>query len=473
MMFRLLLWAAWTTFILPALFVTLSCNPDTVVDAGGENDTDTVELEVVSALLAAPLVFAPTRDRFEVNAVAADGDPETLRLFVRQTIDKGWTEVDSVRYPASDIAEWSVTDLSPGTAYQYAIVTGKEALKALEEADSSGVADDSAADPVLYSGTAVTRRESGASFSVALITDPHIGADLRFSNQGIPEVLQEVGSQVKNYHPDFIINLGDMVDFHQFGFEPPPTDTALRSAYINYRFLLGDAIGQASHFQVIGNWDGENGWFSGEEIAASRAGRHLYMPGPSSGTYPEGGSTEGGYYAFTWGDALFIVLNVQSYTTTMLSLSLSDGNPDDWTLGEEQLAWLKKTLESASSKWRFIFIHHTVGGAAGTLSNSIYGRGGGLAARVGEQATIHQLMIDNDVDVFFYGHDHVFTDMVVDNIHYTLPGSAGAPWLFTESETGYTTYWGVSGWAKLDIAPGSVHVQFIDLDGNAIYEYTL
>jgi hypothetical protein len=25
----------------------------------------------------------------------------------------------------------------------------------------------------------------------------------------------------------------------------------------------------------------------------------------------------------------------------------------------------------------------------------------------------------------FYAHDHVFTDMVVDNIHDTLPGSAG------------------------------------------------
>jgi len=32
------------------------------------------------------------------------------------------------------------------------------------------------------------------------------------------------------------------------------------------------------------------------------------------------------------------------------------------------------------------------------------------------------------VQIFFYAHDHVFTDMVVDGIHYTLPGSAGAPW---------------------------------------------
>jgi 3',5'-cyclic AMP phosphodiesterase CpdA len=469
-MFRFL-WGG-PTFMLLALFVMLSCNAlDTEVES------DNGEFDVVSELLAAPLVFAPTKDRFEVNAVVADGDPKTLRLFVLRSADKGWTKVETVRYPAVDIAEWSVTDLSPGTVYSYTIVTEENALKALEEATAEPreVKDlEAIKHPrLLFLGEAVTQREPGQSFSFALISDTHIGAYLNFSNQGIPEVLQKVGAQIKNDQPDFIFNLGDIVDFHQYGFEPPPNESALRAAYLNYRSLLADAIGLASHYQIIGNWDGENGWFTGEEIAASRGQRHLYMPGPSSDTYPEGGSTEGGYYAFTWGDALFIVLNVQSYITNVLSLSNPDGDPDDWTLGEEQLAWLKTTLESASSTWRFICIHHTVGGAAGTVSNSIYGRGGGRAAQVGEQATVHQLMIDYEVDVFFYGHDHVFTDMVVDDIHYTLPGSAGAPWLFTEYETGYDQYWGVSGWAKVDVSPNSVHVQFIDMNGNPIYDYIL
>ncbi|MBN1758192.1 MAG: metallophosphoesterase, partial [Chitinispirillaceae bacterium] len=241
-----------------------------------------VDSEVVSELLGAPLIFAPAKDRFEVNAVVADGDPRSLRLFVQRSVDKGWTEVETVRFPAVDIAEWSVTDLSPGTVYPYAIVTEEDALKALEAADG-GVDDsgvDAHADLVLYSGSVITQRESGESFSVALITDPHIGANLVYSNQGIPELLQEVGVQIKNYQPDFIINLGDMVDFHQYGFEPPPSESALRAAYLNYRSLLGDAMGQASHYPVIGNWEGENGWFTEEEIAASRGQRHLYMPGP-------------------------------------------------------------------------------------------------------------------------------------------------------------------------------------------------
>ena len=291
--------------------------PDEVVITVSFNVADS---EVVSGLQAPPLIFATTRKSFAINVVAAEGDPRSLRLFVRRSVDKGWTEVETVRFPASDIAEWSAADLSPGTVYQYAVVTDENALKTLETGDS-GV---DSTGPVLYHGRVVTEREPGESFSVALITDPHIGADLNYFNQGNPEVLQEVGRQVKNYRPDFIINLGDMVDFHQYGFEVHPSDSALRAAYLNYRSLLGDAAGQASHFQVIGNWDGENGWFTGEEIAASRGERHRYMPGPSSDTYPEGGSTEGDYYAFTWGDALFIVLNVQSYTTTMLSLGMSE-----------------------------------------------------------------------------------------------------------------------------------------------------
>jgi hypothetical protein len=47
---------------------------------------------------------------------------------------------------------------------------------------------------------------------------------------------------------------------------------------------------------------------------------------------------------------------------------------------------------------------------------------------------VHQLMQDHGVQIFFYGHDHTFTDMVVDGIHYTMPGSAGAVWMFTAAD---------------------------------------
>ena len=55
------------------------------------------------------------------------------------------------------------------------------------------------------------------------------------------------------------------------------------------------------------------------------------------------------------------------------------------------------------------------------------------------------------VQIFFYAHDHVFTDMVVDGVHYTLPGSAGALWKFDTSETGYTSYWPDSGYGRVKV----------------------
>ena len=73
----------------------------------------------------------------------------------------------------------------------------------------------------------------------------------------------------------------------------------------------------------------------------------------------------------------------------------------------------------------------------------------------------------------FYGHDHVFVDMVVDGIHYTLPGSAGAPWKFTSAETGYTDYWTESGHARVDLNPDAVEVQFIAVGGDLLHAFTI
>jgi 3',5'-cyclic AMP phosphodiesterase CpdA len=326
----------------------------------------------------------------------------------------------------------------------------------------------------MFEGVQVTQREEGEPFSFALLTDSHIGAHLDYSNQGDPNILRAVSEEIDAAAPDFVVNLGDMLDFHEYGFQlAPPDGSITRLAYLNYRDFLGATVGHAAHFGVIGNWEGENGNYTPDEIAWSRDARLLYLPGPTPDTYRQGGSPAEDYYAFTWGDALFIALNVMTYTPTEHLLSSGGGTADDWTLGEEQLAWLESTLENATSKWRFLLIHHAVGGAAGDVANSNYGRGGGQAAHVGEQALVHQLMIDHGVQIFFYGHDHVFTDMVVDDIHYSMPGSAGAIWFFDQFDTGYEQSWPWSGWGHVDVTSDSVHVQFVKTGGELVYEYTL
>ena len=87
---------------------------------------------------------------------------------------------------------------------------------------------------------------------------------------------------------------------------------------------------------------------------------------------------------------------------------------------------------------------------------------------MGEQAVVHELMLKYGVQIFFYGHDHVFMDMVVDGIHYTLPGSAGAPWKFVTDETGYNEYRPESGFGRVTVTPQNILVEFIAQGGRSL-----
>jgi hypothetical protein len=418
-------------------------------------------------LLGPPLVFAPTSSSFGLNAVVLDGDPATLELQVRRPLEGGWSAVDPPTLPAPDVAQWTVTGLPPATRVPYRLVRGGDE-----------------ANPV-YQGSAPTAPPPGTPFTVALITDPHLNPrdpllpGTMVGNDFYGEMEQtmlDVMSEVSAIGADFVINLGDLLDYHALGqFNGPAPDVHwARLGYLNYRRLLGDTTANAAHFEVIGNWDGESGCDPADAIARSISQRLIYSPGPSPSTYPEGGSPNQDYYAFTWGDALFVVLNVMTYTPTCHLLDSGDPSlATDWTLGTAQMAWLQRTLAGAKSKWRFLFIHHAVGGAAGDPEDTAYGRGGGQAAHVGEQAQIHALMLQYGVQVFFYAHDHVFTDMVVDGIHYALPGSAGAPWKFDESQTGYTQYWSDSGYARVRVTPAQVQVDFVSINGQTLYGFTL
>lgn len=459
-----------------ALLSLSGCSRDEGVDAaeahpggmGGGAGASSEKEEVPLALVGAPLVFTPTDSSFGVSAVVGSGEPKELALWRRVRGTESWRGPWAPASPAPDVAEWRLRGLEAGTEYEYVLAAASRS-----EGDGPPPHDD-----LLYAGRAVTQRASGEAFSFVLISDTHI--DPREVSPGDwsassyqEQVLLELAPQIAAEAPDFVVNLGDMLDFHVLGFNSPlPEPSWGRLGYVNYRRCLRDVIGHAAHFPVVGNWEGENGSFTAAEIANARGQRKLYVPAPNAETYPEGGSPDEDYYAFTWGDALFVVLNVMSYTEESLLLD-GVGSPDAWTLGEAQLRWLEDTLEAATSKWRFLLIHHAVGGAAGNDANAIYGRGGGLAANVGEQALVHDLMVRHGVQVFFYGHDHVFTDMVVDEIHYTLPGSAGAPWKFTSAETGYEQYWPDSGYARVRVAPESVDVEFLSISGEVLHRYDL
>jgi len=78
------------------------------------------------------------------------------------------------------------------------------------------------------------------------------------------------------------------------------------------------------------------------------------------------------YYAWQWGDALFVVLDPFWYTTELA--------PDDgwrFTLGADQHTWLVQTMQASTATFKFVYMHNHLGGMWGPESKpGVYnGRG--------------------------------------------------------------------------------------------------
>jgi hypothetical protein len=406
-----------------------------------------------------PLLARPTTSSILINARNGAADATaTVRVHARGSSDLLRTTAPLRAAPGGWL-EWSIDGLAPGTRYTYELHLASPAGPAV----------------VAARGEFITQRTGHESFTAALITDPHTGS----FPEGAPplHVMDDVVRNVVRDKPEFVIALGDNVAW------PSSRDSAQSSAedaeraYDMYRRHIAPFSGSVPHFSLLGNWDGETGKFPSASVALVRGARHKFLPNPNDRTYPQGGSAGQDYYAFTWGPALFVILNVQGYTKAsgpMVLPTQSDvTRVEDWTLGRTQLAWLERTLKESTQPFKFLCIHHAVGGNAGNPHDTLYGRGGARAANVGEQRIVHAMMRKYGVQVFFYGHDHVFVDDVVDGIHYALPGSFGAPWHFQRPVTGYERFWTDSGHARLTVTPEQARVEYVNEAGAVFHSFVV
>lgn len=327
-----------------------------------------------------------------------------------------------------------------------------------------------------------TARAPGAAFTFTLDADPH-NRDPRFDGAIYAATLSNALAD----HPDFHINLGDT-----FMTEKVQADTyaAAESTFTDMRPYFGLLAADAPLFLVNGNHEGELGWIldgSDQNLAVWSARlRAMYYPGPAAGGFFSGAastdaaldSPRDGYYAFTWGDALFIVLDPFWYTTPKPSPSDPDNNWN-WTLGREQYDWLKSSLETSGASYKFVFIHNLVGGsntdARGGIEavsgfewggNNADGSYGFDAQRPGWGKPIHQLFVENHVSAVFHGHDHVFVKQELDGIVYQecpQPSNAQADNTNLASEYGYVHGDVVagSGHLRITVAPDGATVEFI------------
>ena len=277
----------------------------------------------------------------------------------------------------------------------------------------------------------VTQRAKGSTFSFAVQADPHMG-DTN-TDTALYEV--EMGNVAAD-RPDFLVDLGDTFMTEKFNRD---TQNAGED-YLAHRAYFDIAGGSSALFLANGNHEGELGWLrdgtAGSLAARCAEARQTYYACPVPGGFYSGSTVaepvtgvRDGYYAWTWGDGLFIVLDPFWYTAK----KPSDGW--GWTLGKAQYDWLKSTLAASTATYTFVFTHHLVGGAVS--EKGAEARGGAEAApfyewggknadgtwgfdtqRAGWGKPIHQLLADKGRAIVFHGHDHLFVKQDLDGVVY-------------------------------------------------------
>jgi hypothetical protein len=231
-----------------------------------------------------------------------------------------------------------------------------------------------------------TQRAKGSTFTFTVISDSHAMYNTQYQ-----QAMQNVNAD----HPDFHFDLGDT-----FMTDNLADQTAVNNAYLAQRPYM-DLVGHSAPiFLASGNHENEEGWNFDDTFSlaiASIKARKLYYPTPITDGFYSGNDDTlaaiGGdnlredYYAWEWGDALFVVLDPFQYTmqipySPMAGESNDEGSPTNdrwtWTLGQQQFNWFKQTIEESNAKFKFVFTHHMVGGT------QTYVRGGAVPAHMFE-----------------------------------------------------------------------------------------
>jgi len=327
-----------------------------------------------------------------------------------------------------------------------------------------------------------TQRKRQDSFAFTIMADSHLdqNCDTAIYAQTLMNALSDTA--------DFHIDLGDtfMTDKYRDRYSD-----AYRQ-YVAQRYYLGSVCKTSPLFLVLGNHDGEQGSRLNspkENVAVwSTETRKKFFPNPQPDTFYSGNvevepqvANPQNYYAWEWGNALFIVLDPFRYTPRA-------GADDPWarTLGKVQYDWLKKTLEGSKASLKFVFIHNLVGGldikgkARGGSEVALFYEWGGLNAdstsgfaahRPGWEMPIHNLLVKYKVQAVFHGHDHLFAKQDLDGVVYQCipqPGAKERNNARRNEEYGYIngTILNGPGYLRVLVSPMDAKVDYVSTDRN-------
>lgn len=380
-------------------------------------------------------------------------------------------ETQAVTVPANGRFLAVLGGLAPDTRYVYRV----RYLR-------SGEADFTARNE----GSFHTRRAAGSTFTFTVQSDPHLdeNSDLELYRRTLGNVSADA--------PDFHMDLGDtfMCEKHSEALTAT-VRTAPDQATVDARYLYERAnFGLVTHsvplFLVNGNHEGEWGWLAdgtARNIAVWAAlARQQFFLNPNPDAFYSGDplaeafvGQRASWYAWQWGNALFVVLDPYWYTK-------DKPNSDGWalTLGERQTKWLQEILVSSPAAFKFVFIHNLVGGLDGQMRGGIeaapFFEWGGRdldgtfvfpQKRPGWSMPVHQLLVQNGVTAVFHGHDHLYARQELDGVVYlevpqpSAKNFTSGPNLAGQYHYTAGTILSSSGHMRVTVGPERVTVEYV------------
>lgn len=342
-----------------------------------------------------------------------------------------------------------------------------------------------------------TARSAGSTFSFTVQGDTHPERVGKMFNSDLYFVTM---ANIAAQRPDFHILLGDDFSIDPIIGKGQATAANVDKVYATHRNWLGVVGASVPLFLVNGNHEQAaqyllDGTTTNPAVLAG-ASRVKYYPLPTSdGFYSADKTVVDGvgelrdYYAWTWGDALFVTLdpywhsknavdNVAGVSNDTAANAKKTGGAgaktsDLWQvgIGDEQYAWLKSVLESSRAKYKFVFAHHVMGTGRGGVEVSTNYEWGGkdpkgqttfAEQRPNWELPIHDLLVKHGVSIFFQGHDHIFVTQERDGLIYqSMPNPADDTFSMF-NDTAYKS--GVkapnSGHVRVTVGPSAAKVEY-------------
>lgn len=321
-----------------------------------------------------------------------------------------------------------LTGLKPGTAYSYRLSFKKSGQSAVEVSPTYRIQ---------------TQRKPGEEFMFFVQGDSH---PERMGKMNVPSLYERTLLTAEAQKPDLFICLGDDFSVDTLRERTKQTVEGVYTKQVPYLGLVGHSspiyLVNGNHEQASkANLDGTPNSLG--VLAQNARNRNFVQPAPDGFYTGNADPVEHigllrNYFAWTWGDALFVTIDPYWHSATAVDNSAGKGPNDegggkrnrnlwDITLGDAQYKWLTKTLMESKAKYKFVFAHHVNGTGRGGVENATlyeWGgkdpRGGDLfkSKRPGWELPIHQLFVKAGVSIFFQGHDHIYCKQELDGVIY-------------------------------------------------------